>query len=226
MIEPNTATGDTPSHSAVPSGVAAGPEPDIFDVVVVGGGPCGATAADDLARAGYEVALLDRAGRIKPCGGAIPPRLISDFAIPDELIVARIKSARIVSPSDRHVDMPIDGGYVGMVDRDVFDEWLRARAEGSGAIRHTGTFSRIERDGSGLAEVIYTPKRRTAGDGDGGDNGDEIDGAGPEVRIKTRMVIGADGARSKLGKQEVPKAEKVKCVFAYHEIIARPENDD
>ena len=44
-----------------------------YDVVVVGGGPAGATAAHDLSVAGHSVLLLDRAGRIKPCGGAIPP---------------------------------------------------------------------------------------------------------------------------------------------------------
>jgi geranylgeranyl reductase len=101
--------------------------------VIVGGGPSGATAANDLARLGRSVLLLDRAGRIKPCGGAIPPRLVKDFDIPDSLLVARIRSARMISPSDRRVDMPIDGGYVGMVDREQFDEWLRERAALSGA---------------------------------------------------------------------------------------------
>ncbi|MFN7596586.1 MAG: FAD-dependent oxidoreductase, partial [Cereibacter sp.] len=99
----------------------------IHDVIVVGGGPSGATAAEDLARAGARVALLDRAGRIKPCGGAIPPRLIQDFHIPDSQIVARINTARMISPTGRAVDIAIENGYVGMVDREHFDAFLRDR---------------------------------------------------------------------------------------------------
>ena len=101
---------------------------EAFDVVVVGGGPPGATAAHDLARRGRKVALIDKAGRIKPCGGAIPPRLIRDFGIPDHLLKARVTSATMISPKGVAVDMPIEGGFVGMVDRGEFDEWLRARA--------------------------------------------------------------------------------------------------
>ena len=59
-----------------------------FDCAVVGGGPAGATAARDLAESGLSVALLDPAGRIKPCGGAVPPRLLAEFAIPDDILVA------------------------------------------------------------------------------------------------------------------------------------------
>ena len=129
----------------------------MYDVVIVGGGPSGATAAEDLARSGHSVALLDRDGRIKPCGGAIPPRLIADFDLPDEQLVAKISTARMISPTGRHVDIPIENGFVGMVDREHFDEFLRARAGHAGAKRVTGTYLRIDRAGDAPA-VIYRDK--------------------------------------------------------------------
>jgi geranylgeranyl reductase len=56
--------------------------------------------------------------------------------------------------------MPIEGGFVGMVDRETFDEWLRERAAGAGAERRTGTFERIERDADGVAVVCYGGDRK------------------------------------------------------------------
>jgi geranylgeranyl reductase len=124
-----------------------------FDFVVVGGGPSGATAAHDLSSEGWRVLLLDRQGRPKPCGGAIPPRLIKDFDIPDHLLVAKIKCARMISPADKQVDMHIDNGYVGMVDRQDFDEFLRVRAAQSGAIRQQAIFDKVEHDAEGTLWV-------------------------------------------------------------------------
>ena len=181
----------------------------LFDVVVVGGGPAGATAAHDLARRGRSVLLLDRAGRIKPCGGAIPPRLVRDFAIPDHLMKARVGSARMISPSGKIVDMPIKGGFVGMVDRADFDEWLRSRAAEAGAVRVDGRFERITRDEDGTARVHYLPK-----------------GADEMQAVRARQVIGADGALSAVARQEIRGADRTKFVFAYHEIVAAPRVDD
>ncbi len=177
---------------------------ETFDVAVVGGGPAGATAATDLAALGLRVALIDRAGRIKPCGGAIPPKAIEEFEIPESLLVARVTSARMVSPARRVVDMPIEGGYVGMVDREFFDEWLRRRAQHVGAALVHATFEKLTREDDGVA-VLHCAIR-----------------GGGTRRIRARAVIGADGARSSVARQCIPGAARMRYVAAYHEIVRAP----
>ena len=187
-------------------------ETERFEVVVVGGGPAGATAATDLARAGRSVLLLDRAGRIKPCGGAIPPQAMREFDLPQHLLCAHINSARMIAPSERQVDMPIENGFVGMVKRDVFDEWLRARAAEHGAVRRTGTFTELVRTADGDVTVRYEV---------------EVAGGKAEIHeVRARCVIGADGARSRVARQCVPGADKMPCVSAYHEIVRSPKDGE
>ncbi|MEJ2539303.1 MAG: geranylgeranyl diphosphate reductase [Gemmatimonadota bacterium] len=179
------------------------------DVVVVGGGPAGATAAYELAQAGHDVVLLDRAGRIKPCGGAVPPQLLEDFDVPEELLVNRVDTARILSPKGRAVDIPVGDGFVGMVDREFFDEWLRDRAESAGATRVTGSFESLEEDGDGVARVRYRVGQSRSG---------------PTSSFRARVVVGADGALSRVARQALPKsAAQGRFVFAYHEVIESPE---
>lgn len=181
-----------------------------FEIAVIGGGPSGATAAKTLAESGRHVFMADPENRIKPCGGAIPSRAMRDYDIPDSQLKARVGGARIISPSGKTVEMEIgDIGYVGMVDRDVFDPFLRDRAESAGATRHAGKLVSIAENADGT----LTLELDSTSDPD----------AAPLV-ITCDLVIGADGANSKVRREIFGPDKKPPYVFAYHEIVRSPSD--
>lgn len=177
-------------------------------VLVVGASVGGATAATTLRAAGVETVMLERElVKAKPCGGAVPPAAFREFAIPQRLIDRKVRNCLIVSPSNQETHVPVAGStpteddYVAMVRREVFDHFLRDRAQEQGATLIHGSLTGLRVDAAGV-EATYT------------------DPAGHEHTLSADAVIGADGAYSPtarfLGLPPTPRA------VAIQERIALP----
>jgi len=177
------------------------------DVIVVGAGPAGSTAAAALARRGRDVVLLDRAEfpRDKPCGDGIPPGtvgILHDLGLRDGLGAAgfaRVRVVRLVSARGRDFTVPFDprreGAQFLIAPRIEFDDLLRRHAIASGA--------RFEK-AHVRAPVVEN----------GRVCGVEVE-AGP---MRARHVIAADGATSILGRgmaKQAKESERGVAIRAY-----------
>lgn len=119
--------------------------PTAADVLIVGGGPAGATAGRRLARAGARVVIVDRARfpRNKPCGGAISMRALRRFPHLADA-VARIDThyvsrLHLESPGGGHVLLASPAPAALMIRRIAFDNLLLALAREAGAEVIEGT---------------------------------------------------------------------------------------
>ncbi|WP_447035984.1 geranylgeranyl reductase family protein [Streptomyces sp. DSM 118878] len=168
----------------------------VWDVVVVGAGPAGASAAYAAAVAGRSVLLLEKADlpRYKTCGGGIigPSRdsLPPGFELP---LRDRVHA----------VTFSLDGKFTrtrrsrqmlfGLINRPEFDQQLVEHAQKAGAELRTGvTVARVQQHGPDV------PDRRTAA----------VVLQGGET-VLARAVVGADGSASRIGAHVGVKLDQV-----------------
>jgi geranylgeranyl reductase family protein len=176
------------------------------DVIVVGAGPSGATAATILAQQGHDVLLLDRKDfpRDKVCGDGIPNGVISimnRLGMAEKIEAAEsrgefnpLSQVRLVSPKGYTVDAPLKHGEDGtksyVAPRMYLDAVIQEQAVESGADFHQAQAQEpIIEDG----KVVGV--RAKVGS----------NGSTQTVDLRSRLVIGADGVTSVVARGLRPK---------------------
>jgi digeranylgeranylglycerophospholipid reductase len=154
-----------------------------FDVVVVGAGPAGSTAARKAAELGVEVLLLEehpKPGLPNHCAEGLSQNGLRDAGVePTPGIVSqRITSMRVYSPNGRFIELksPDMVGYT--INRDAFDLLLSEKAVEAGAelMTRTRALGVIRRDG--VVSGILAER------------------GGERFEVEAKVVVGADGQAS------------------------------
>jgi len=157
------------------------------DVVVVGGGPTGMTIAGDLARAGREVAVLERWPQINPSSRAFATmartlEVLDSRNLADGLLELGTTISVVHLFADATLDLaqlPSRYRYALITPQTNMDQTLLRYACEQGAVIHRGTeVVGLEQDADGVT-VTARPK-----------------GGGTTRAWRARYVVGADGAHS------------------------------
>ncbi|MEG4805766.1 geranylgeranyl reductase [Microcoleus sp. ARI1-B5] len=183
-------------------------------VAVVGSGPAGSCAAETLVKAGIETYLFERKlDNAKPCGGAIPLCMVSEFDLPQNIIDRQVRKMKMISPSNVEVDINIENAheYIGMCRREVLDGFLRDRAASLGAKLINGTVHTLEIPSNNSDPYILHYADHS--------NGTAV---GTQKTLKVDLVIGADGANSRVAK--AIDAGDYNYAIAFQERIRLPED--
>ncbi len=157
-----------------------------YDVIVVGAGPAGSTAARYAAAGGASVLVLEKdrdVGYPVRCGEAVSHEGVVQFITPDpRWIASTVTRFRLVSPSGKSVVPRLDGtGYV--LERRLFDYELAklAAAEGAEVVTKAYVYDLLRGADGNAVGVKALMKDKP-------------------VEIAGRIVIGADGVESRVGK--------------------------
>lgn len=149
-----------------------------YDVIVVGGGPAGVSAAKASARTGAKTLLLEKNPAImalKPCGQAVSAHTLETAGVKPTppLIVNRV-SARVYAPNGESVKIP-ETGY--LINKTMLLQEIAAQAAEHGAEIHVNEpFLYLIKGENGLA--VRTPK----------------------AEYRCSVLIGADGYNSRVAR--------------------------
>lgn len=187
----------------------------VLRVAVVGGGPAGSSAAEILAKAGIETYLFERKlDNAKPCGGAIPLCMVSEFDLPPQIIDRQVRKMKMISPSNIEVNIGQtlkEDEYIGMCRREVLDGFLRDRAGQLGAEIINGTVYKLDIPANNSDPYVLHYADHANGSAQG------------EMKtLKVDLVIGADGANSRVAK--AIDAGDYNYAIAFQERIRLPED--
>lgn len=120
-----------------------------YDVIVVGAGPAGSTAAREAAKRGLSVLMLDKAEfpRDKPCGGGVTIRCTNLLGLDLTPVIERtITSAQFTDRHSREFSRSSSGIITYMTQRRRLDAFLAERAVDAGvAFRQRESLKSVER---------------------------------------------------------------------------------
>jgi geranylgeranyl reductase family protein len=108
----------------------------MYDVIIAGGGPIGSRVAFLLAEKGHRVLVLEKKGRSgtkSACTGIIGMECVRAFDIEESVILRKVNSARLFSPSGKELYLRREEPQACILDRAAFDISTVERAFAAGA---------------------------------------------------------------------------------------------